>query len=139
MVYLLLPNLTEQVSVLSPFYLFTALPFHHPDRYPSDFCGARTGHTLTQMLHSVQVSLSTVTTSLIMLMAITGHKSMHPPHPVHLLVSIVTIVCSFTAIYCATDVSSLLFFPAHIRQRVYDLPALSLCSPQFSLLPFCGS
>ena len=69
--------------------------FHHPARQSSVFCGARTGHTLTQMLHSVQVSLSTVTTSLIMLMAITGHKSIHPPHPVHLFVSIVTILYPF--------------------------------------------
>jgi hypothetical protein len=49
------------------------------------------GHTLTQILQSVQVSLLTVTASLIMLIAIAGHRSMHPPHPVHFFVSIFTI------------------------------------------------
>ena len=79
---------------------------HKPAVQASVFCGARTGHTLTHMLHSVQVSLSTVTTSLIMLMAITGHKSMHPPHPVHLLVSIVTILYPFPAFYYASAANS---------------------------------
>ena len=46
--------------------------------------GAFTGHALTHILHSVQVSLSISTLSSIMLMAITGQRSMQPPQPVHL-------------------------------------------------------
>ncbi len=54
--------------------------------------GAPIGQTLTQMVHSVQSSGSIVTTSCIMLIAIDGHRSMHPPHPVHFSWSIVIII-----------------------------------------------
>jgi hypothetical protein len=50
--------------------------------------GALKGQTLIQMLHPVQSSSLTVTTSLIMLMAMAGQRSIQPPHPVHLFVSI---------------------------------------------------
>jgi hypothetical protein len=50
------------------------------------------GHTLIQVPHSVQISSLTVTTSLIMLMAMTEQRSMHPPQPVHLLLSMLTIL-----------------------------------------------
>jgi hypothetical protein len=44
-----------------------------------------------QMLQPVHRSSSTVTTSLIMLIAMTGQRSMHPPHLVHFSESILTI------------------------------------------------
>jgi len=46
--------------------------------------GAFTGHALAHILHSVQVSLSISTLSSIMLIAITGQRSMQPPQPVQL-------------------------------------------------------
>jgi hypothetical protein len=80
--------------------------------YESVFCGALTGHTFTQMPHSVQILLSTITTSLIMLMAITGHRSMHPPQPVHLAVSIVTIHLLLWMLFFKQVVEKLVFSQA---------------------------
>ena len=53
--------------------------------------GAHIGQTFTQILHSVHVSESIVTTSSIMLMAIAGQRSIQPPHLTHFSVLMVII------------------------------------------------
>ena len=48
-----------------------------------------------------------------MLMAITGHRSMHPPQPVHLAVSIVTIHLLLWMLFVLSKIN-------HRERRVYE-------------------
>jgi hypothetical protein len=69
-------------------YAYTLILYKH---HASTAWGALMGQTLTQMLHSVQRPASIVTTSLIILIAIEGHRSIQPPHPTHFSVAITTM------------------------------------------------
>ena len=54
-----------------------------------------TGHALIQIPQSLHVSLAEALSSLPRESAYTGHKLTHPPHPVQIFVSMVTIFFSF--------------------------------------------
>ena len=66
------------------FFICFKAVFTRVEKNQSVSSGALIGHALIHILHSVQVSLSISTLSSIMLMAITGQRSMQPPQPVHL-------------------------------------------------------